>query len=40
MCSEHQVFGNDILLRESRLRSKNVVVSTYPYHLEDTDAEI
>jgi amino acid transporter len=28
------------ILRESLLRSKNVVVSTYPYHLEDTDAEI
>ncbi|MDF2678110.1 MAG: putative rane protein, partial [Bacillota bacterium] len=28
------------ILRESLLRSKNVVVSTYPYHLEDIDAEI
>jgi hypothetical protein len=28
------------ILRESLLRNKNVVVSTYPYHLEDTDVEI
>jgi amino acid transporter len=28
------------IIRESLLRNKNVVVSTYPYHLEDTDVEI
>ncbi|KRU24317.1 APC family permease [Clostridium botulinum] len=28
------------IIRESLLRNKNVIVSTYPYHLEDTDVEI
>ncbi len=28
------------IIRESLLRNKNVIVSTYPYHLEDNDAEI
>ncbi len=27
------------IIRESLLRNKNVIVSTYPYHLEDTDVE-
>lgn len=28
------------IIRENLLRNKNVIVSTYPYHLEDTDVEI
>jgi hypothetical protein len=28
------------ILRESLLRNKNIVVSTYPYHLDETDVEI
>ncbi len=28
------------ILRESLLRNKNIVVSTYPYHLEEADVEI
>ncbi|WP_251862271.1 hypothetical protein [Clostridium sp. Marseille-Q2269] len=28
------------IIRESLLRNKNLIVSTYPYHLEETDAEL
>lgn len=28
------------IIRESLLRNKNVIVSTYPYHLEETDTEL
>lgn len=29
-----------LILRESLLRNKNIVVSTYPYHIEEADVSI